>query len=303
MSAIKEERQRREQFIAEFRYPLEMDVISSNIGHSVKPINVHPFNYLHTDKRYCRHGDTSSIIILVKSTAHNFARRQAIRETWGKDASQYRIGVVFMLGFIKEIQYLIDEESAVHQDIVQEDFEDSYRNNTYKTIMMFNWTATYCKTQTIAFFIDDDQYINIRKLTNFLESTEIDKNKLLTGTATSFGQPYRDKSSKWYVSRDEYPFDYWPPYLAGGAILASISVVKNMTSLFPYVKYLSIDDVYLGIVAKKLGIELIHNTLMSNRGKRIKLLPLLIANHGYAEPRDFYSANAYLSKHIDDIYS
>jgi hypothetical protein len=46
--------------------------------------------------------------------------------------------------------------------------------------------------------------------------------------------------------------NYYPSYLAGGAILASIDIVRKFNIAFPYVKHLYIDDTYLGVVAKLL---------------------------------------------------
>jgi hypothetical protein len=44
-------------------------------------------------------------------------------------------------------------------------------------------------------------------------------------------------------------------YLAGGAYFVSMALARKFKLAFPYVKPLHIDDAYLGIVARKLGIR------------------------------------------------
>lgn len=48
-------------------------------------------------------------------------------------------------------------------------------------------------------------------------------------------------------------------YLVGGVIIVFMDVVWKMVVVFFYVKYLVIDDVYLGIVVYKFGIGVIRN--------------------------------------------
>jgi hypothetical protein len=68
-----------------------------------------------------------------------------------------------------------------------------------------------------------------------------------------FGTPYRDSSSKWYISLDQYPFDFWPPYLIGGTILTNIEVVKKIAKSFSYTRIIPIEDAFIGIIAKLLN--------------------------------------------------
>jgi hypothetical protein len=48
---------------------------------------------------------------------------------------------------------------------------------------------------------------------------------------------------------------YLTVYLAGGAYFVSMALARKFNLAFPYVKPLHIDDTYLGIVARKLGIR------------------------------------------------
>ncbi|XP_033757410.1 uncharacterized protein LOC117339808 [Pecten maximus] len=69
--------------------------------------------------------------------------RKGIRNTWGKDMPS-NVRIVFLLGNTDEENHKrIREESEKYSDVIQEDFLDKYQNNTYKTIMGFNWGVTW----------------------------------------------------------------------------------------------------------------------------------------------------------------
>ena len=55
---------------------------------------------------------------------------------------------MFLVGTTREaetsLQKELDQESDLHQDIVQENFIDSYANLTLKTIGGVKWSQTYC---------------------------------------------------------------------------------------------------------------------------------------------------------------
>lgn len=114
------------------------------------------------------HGcDESGLMwFFVTSAPANFRRRIAIRETWadvtafnhsvfktlhyGAEGSyrkavdsRKRIQVTFLLGTTKNhsIQAGIDEESRISQDILQENFVDSYQNLTLKSLFMLKWAT------------------------------------------------------------------------------------------------------------------------------------------------------------------
>ncbi|XP_069102813.1 lactosylceramide 1,3-N-acetyl-beta-D-glucosaminyltransferase-like isoform X2 [Argopecten irradians] len=171
----------------------------------------------------------------------------------------------------EEVQVFIDYEARKFRDIVQENFRDSYRNNTYKTIMGYNWAMEFCPTASYLLFIDDDVLVDtdsfIKHIDDISDQPRHIIDNLYMGLLIPCGVPYRDNRSKWYISKDEYPYDFWPPYLAGGAFLMShVSALKFQLAI-PYVEPVSIDDSYLGIVAKKLGIRPIDNHLYHSSGK------------------------------------
>ncbi|XP_050070143.1 beta-1,3-galactosyltransferase brn [Anopheles maculipalpis] len=101
--------------------------------------------------------------------------------------------------------------------------------------------------------------------------------------------PHRHRSSKWYVSLDEYPWDMWPTYVTAGAFLLSHEALFEMYYVSMYTKHFRFDDIFLGIVAMKAGIEPLHSEEFYFH-KAPYLGPqsykYVLATHGYDEPAE-----------------
>lgn len=251
-----------------FSFPLDIDIaylvnekIQFNISIPHEAINPHPFRYMNLPhscdfrfrKSFWTENDT--ILVLVKSSASHYALRAAIRSIW-KTVDDPGIKKVFLLGYDGINQSQINEESQNHGDIVQEDFKDAYRNNTFKTIMGYNWAIQFCSKVKFLFFMDDDYYLKLSDLASYLRKIpEENRHSIYIGSLSKAGVPYRDKNTRWYVSAEEYPFDLYPPYIGGGAYVVSYDVALRFHLAFPFIKYIPIDDAYLGIVARKLMIK------------------------------------------------
>lgn len=241
-------------------YPLELnfdELIKVRLeGRKIinEPINSHDFSYIHTGVNVC---DDSSIYLLlvIKSSAGNFRNRQTIRNTWGNVDNYEGVRRVFLLGYNHGVQKQVDIEALEHGDIVQEDFWDHYSNITFKTIMGINWVAQYCPKAKFSFYVDDDVFLILNNLKKLRKST-FRESGLMLGKVLSSSTPYRDNTSKWFVSWEDYPFDKYPKYLAGFAYLMTADVVKRFSLAIPYIQPIPIDDTYLGIVAEKLKIPL-----------------------------------------------
>lgn len=63
-----------------------------------------------------------------------------------KIPSHFEVKVVFLLGQVENdrIQRQIDEESYIYNDLIQENFIDTYDNLTLKTVMMLKWVKNNC---------------------------------------------------------------------------------------------------------------------------------------------------------------
>lgn len=211
------------------------------------------FAYVHSGLPSC-HGNVI-MLILIKSAVENFALRQAIRTSWGQK-DDHKFYIRFLLGSKKHLQRLVDLETAKFGDIIQKDFADEYRNNTYKTMMGFDWSVRYCDKAEFTLFVDDDHYTNKLAILDYASALSVDTRRtLFVGYLLFYRRPLRYPDNKWFVSRSEYPYPRYPPYLAGGGYVVSKTVVRKFSLAFPFIRYYWIDDTWLGIVALTIGVE------------------------------------------------
>lgn len=188
----------------------------------------------------------------------NFSQRIAIRETWGNNTGM-RTLTIFIIGYSEPLQSLIDIESKHHDDILQFDMQDIYDNLVFKTVFSIAWLCDINIQAKFIHFVDDDRMINPQNLLNLaIKSIPLFEMKMVGFKVTS-AKPYRNNSSKWYISVNEYEFDVWPPYLIGGTAVTNMKVIKTLREAIPYSKIIRIEDAYIGILANMLNINVEHN--------------------------------------------
>ncbi|XP_052090833.1 beta-1,3-galactosyltransferase 5-like [Mytilus californianus] len=249
------------------------------------------FKYIHLPLKICELDGGQFdpfLLIVVKSSALQIGNREAIRTTWAK-FNNPNIKLVFLLGYSPLIKQYINMEYNLYKDIVQQNFIDDYFNNTLKTIMGLDWTVTHCPKSKFIFFVDDDYFVNLPKLLNYIDFHVRKQTKnLIAGHKYIGAIPKRKTGSKWYVSWQDYPEKTWPPYLSGGSMVMAMSVAKLLKEQIPYTKPLFIDDVFLGIVAKSLNIE-----LWNERKFSVSYVPdrlgYLFSAHRYGSPKNLIS--------------
>ena len=259
---------------AYFRYPLEVDlnsIVDSVLrGEQVqtRPINPSNYSYILNPHHKCKNGDGSGedtfLLFIIKSKLDNFDQRNMIRQTWAQEdlIPSVRIRRVFLLGAKpsdKTLQQRIGLESQEHNDIVQQSFIDRYYNNTIKLQMGFDWAVKYCRSAQYLAFCDDDYYVSTVNLVKLLKPIPKQNTaNTIFGYIWDKQEPVRIKSNKWYISLDEYPYQFWPRFPSAGAFFMPFDTAERISTAMPYVKYLRFDDVFVGIICHKLGIKLKH---------------------------------------------
>ncbi|CAG0897075.1 unnamed protein product [Darwinula stevensoni] len=245
-----------------------------------------------------------------------------------KRFSDVDIRRVFLVGKGSDakVQRGIDAENAEHGDIVQADFADTYYNNTIKTMMGVKWAANYCSKAMFYAIVDDDVYIStknllrflkhptaypqywkeaffaseqpagkktnvgvqrLKQVESFLDQQSGSRNKLYAGKVMH-KSPLRHKFSTWYISVEEYPFSMWPPYVTGGATILSGDTMIDFYYMSHYVKHFRFDDIYLALLAKKLGITPLDNPefhIYPDKPYASNDYEYVIAAHGYSNPQ------------------
>ena len=154
-----------EPLIPEFG-PVINDVLSFEYPISIRPC----WKYLNVNQ---------TIVILVNSAPGNFDRRNIIRQTWKNhliDLQEEDVmgiaGFAFVLGQTDDnvTQSKIEEEAKIYGDIIQIGMKDFYRNLSMKVAALFNWLYTNCEKVDFVVRVDDDVYINVRNLVQFVQN-------------------------------------------------------------------------------------------------------------------------------------
>jgi Galactosyltransferase len=243
-------------------------------------IDLENFEYLINHPTCKEREKTLLVVILVHSAPENFQKRSIIRETWGtKDP---RALLFFIIGAVNSsnIQDKIELEDKVHEDVVQGNFRDAYRNMTYKHVMALKWFLYDCPEARYLLKTDDDVFVNTPLLYNNLGSPteaisqQFPSERLLLCYEISSAKVKRSYRSKWRVSFDEFSDKYYPNHCPGFSILYSADVVKQLYMKAQQLKYFWIDDVHItGNVASKLNLTISPSSgLFLNRYEQQDLL-------------------------------
>ena len=230
-----------------------------------RPFVVEPYfyNVMIIPKEAC--DESTSVVILVHSFHTKTAVREAIRTTWGSVARSpnpywpslghlnHTLRLYFVLGIHKDhgLNDLMIEENAKHGDIIMGNFYDSYANMTLKSLLGLKFLVEFCNFPRFLIKSDDDMFLNLPGILNFLQ--EIPFSRFITGPLCVHSKVYR--TGKWKLSKEEFPFDHYPPYYAGSTYIISRDLWQELFNLSFYVPRIHIDDVYItGILAEILNV-------------------------------------------------
>lgn len=207
----------------------------------------------------CKNSDCDAlqIIFIVKSYVLNFGQRIAIRQTWG-GMTTLRSRTVFIVGYLDGIDHLVQLESRIYKDIVQLNLPDQYGNIVYKTIYSLLWLFHHNIEAEFIHFVDDDRLVIPSNIYNYATNNIYSTDLVMVGYKLDLSRPNRNTNSKTYISQEEYPFYYYPPYIIGGTILTNFKTVRLLANAVAFIKVIPIEDVYIGIVAMMFNIKLKH---------------------------------------------
>ncbi|KAL1478532.1 hypothetical protein MTO96_016217 [Rhipicephalus appendiculatus] len=181
------------------------------------------FAYVTQTAKSCeRTANRTTVLIGVVSKAANFENRAAIRDTWGGTALRMGFVVVFLLGRTpdREVQKKVLAEHKSHGDVVQGDFNDTYRNLPYKTVMLIRWARNNCSDTDFVLKIDDDMLLSVWDLAVVVNDL-VGVRRSIWGCPLRDPLPIRNNHSKWYVSKEEYEPDTYPKFVSGTGYLIS----------------------------------------------------------------------------------
>ncbi len=215
------------------------------------------------------------IVLIVNSQFGNYARRQAMRETWMSKKHVYLNDLLHTESKHKyssitnkklELVHLFIVGSEAHQsnqsiikendkynDMLMIDTLDTYRNVIYKHLAVINWINEYCSNSLLYMKLDDDVMLNLMPLLShfyFKFGLEYPREKMfIYGDIKKKTQPLRKSRSKWYVNNETWSFSLYPDYFQGFGYLTSFKTVKLIYEQSKMIPRFWIDDTYfLGIL-------------------------------------------------------
>lgn len=228
-------------------------------------VNPHNFNYTILETDVCSDLRDPFLITVVHTHPGNYKRRMVIRETWGGSVG-FKMIVLFMMGSVSDNPSLMEAvkaESQRYRDIVQETFEDTYRNLTHKAVMWLKWTSTYCSAARYVLKVDDDIFVNTFNLINHLRHLHargVASRRSILCLVWYRMQVVRNPESKWYVTKDEYPDDHFSNYCSGSAYILTGDLLKAFYEKALQTKFFWIDDFYVtGLLPRQLDRVNYHN--------------------------------------------
>ncbi|KAJ8356796.1 hypothetical protein SKAU_G00195900 [Synaphobranchus kaupii] len=225
------------------------------------------------------------LLIVIKSIITQHDRRDTIRKTWGREqeVDGKRVKTLFLLGKSSNEQEkahhqkLLEYEDYIYGDILQWDFMDSFFNLTLKETHFLKWFATYCGGVRYIFKGDDDVFVSIQNIFEYLGETYA--TNLLVGDVIFKAKPIRKKENKYYVPQALYNKTHYPPYAGGGGFLMDGPLARKLYRASETLDLYPIDDVFLGMCLDVLQVSPIkHNAfktfgLVKSKSSRLNREP------------------------------
>uniref|UniRef100_A0A182T2Y9 Hexosyltransferase n=1 Tax=Anopheles maculatus TaxID=74869 RepID=A0A182T2Y9_9DIPT len=206
------------------------------------------------------------VILVTSYVGHDEVRsahRQAISQQKLLSMGMLRI---FSLGVIPPTERLIQQvaiaaEQRLHGDLIQGNFVEAYRNLTYKHLMSLQWATQHCRGAKYLLKMDDDIVFDPFYIQNYLSDLnqgEEQHTHLLAGYVFRSKKVIRLQANKWYVSRDEFAADVYPPYLSGWLYIANQKTARALVAESQAgSSFFWIDDTFItGVLAQRLQIPL-----------------------------------------------
>uniref|UniRef100_UPI0037E7C85D beta-1,3-galactosyltransferase 5-like n=1 Tax=Semicossyphus pulcher TaxID=241346 RepID=UPI0037E7C85D len=219
------------------------------------------YKFIMDDTPTCK-TTTPFLVLMVPVAPRDVAARDAIRKTWGSErlVLGQLVETVFIVGLLggadaEQQQEKLRQENQQHHDLIQSNFQDSYYNLTIKTMMMLEWLNAHCVKASYVLKIDSDILLHVQNLVKLLLDPKTAKQNYMTGLVWWHSPVLRDPSNKFYMPKEVIAEPEYPPYPLGMAYVMSLDLPGKILGVSPQIKPVNIEDVYLAMCLKRLGIS------------------------------------------------
>ncbi|KAM6939492.1 beta-1,3-galactosyltransferase 5-like [Xenentodon cancila] len=204
---------------------------------------------------------TPFLILMVPIAPSDQATRDIIRQTWGSERMvlDRLVETIFVMGLPEgnDVEKQLEKlklENDQHHDLIQSNFLDSYRNLTIKTMVMLEWLTQHCTKASFVLKIDSDMLLHVHNLVKLLLDPNTAKQNYMTGLVWWHSPVLRNHLNKFYMPVYVIPEPEYPPYPLGMAYVISLDLPRKILDVSPKIKPIYIEDAYLGMCLKHLGI-------------------------------------------------
>ncbi|XP_042894379.1 beta-1,3-galactosyltransferase 5-like [Penaeus japonicus] len=228
---------------------------TSPLKEAVTPSRVHvPKNFLLEEADFCRRRPGLQVVAYVHSAISRVHKRQETRSTWANATASglgVHVAAVFMVGRAKDDRerQIVREESQRYHDIVQGDYDDAYRQLSFKALSSLSWISQHCHQVPWTLHADDDVFIDVFLMLEYLQEEKPEK----FFCNTMWSQAIR--TGKWAVTREEFPDDEYPIFCSGDVWVLPTRLLPRLLEASKSAPFLWVDDVYItGVLAQHAGI-------------------------------------------------
>ena len=219
-------------------------------------------SYLFNPVEKCAKG--VDVIFISFSNPSDLHIRNEIREKWTRNQT-LRVAHVFFLGSTKNMTASkdIEDEFFKYNDIVQDDFIDTYKNLTLKSMSVLKWVSSYCPNVTFTVKHDTDTQVEVDKLVQALYRQHRRHKSFIIGNLDKKAKPIRS-GSKWSVSCETYPSSRYPAYIHGPTYGLTTNLASRLLHACLDLPYFELEDIFVtGVCARQINALQITDTLFT----------------------------------------
>lgn len=213
--------------------------------------------------------DCPHFLICILSAPWERQRRLRLRAEWHARSSFDIAGtaVIFVVGSQvandpRTLQSYKQEAAEFGDLLFDEKLTDNYNNLTRKVLSALYWVSTqpWKQLQFVA-KVDSDNLVSMSTLRSSGERLDPSRAEIV-GKVWRGSGVIRSVHHKWYIPKEEYPFDTLPNYANGPAYVMTVPAVHRLVAIGVLKeiierKTLRMEDVYItGILRQRLNIKL-----------------------------------------------